>query len=178
MSLFAEVVATLEERGARAALVGAEALAWRGVSRATADRDLLTTDPRALDTALWARLTAAAADVEVRRGDDEDPLAGVVRFRRGGERDVDLVVGRAGWMTELVARAEPVDFDGTRVGLPSAADLVLLKLYAGGPQDSWDIVQLLATPEREAIVAQVEPRLAQLPGDCRALWTRIRDDLR
>lgn len=52
------------------------------------------------------------------------------------------------------------------------ADLVLLKLYAGGPQDAWDIAQLLdAAP---AIEPLVEASLGGLPAECAALWRRIR----
>ncbi len=39
MTLLAQVVGRLRERGLPCALIGAEALALRGVSRATADRD-------------------------------------------------------------------------------------------------------------------------------------------
>lgn len=51
MSLLARVVTHLDAAGIRCALIGAEALALRGASRATLDRDLLTTDRGALDGA-------------------------------------------------------------------------------------------------------------------------------
>lgn len=52
-----------------------------------------------------------------------------------------------------------------------AADLVLLKLYAGGPQDAWDVHQLLdANPSLRGEVAGLSNAL---PDDCRALWRRI-----
>ncbi len=173
MSLFERVLARLAARRVPSALVGAEALALRGASRATAGRDLLTTDPRALDVTLWAPLAEGGDEVEARRGDDEDPLAGVVRFSCPGERDVDLVVGRPGWMTRLVERAEVFDLGEARVAVPPAADLVLLKLYAGGPQDAWDVLQLLAMPTRDALVAGVGRCLGELPADCRKLWNRL-----
>lgn len=59
MTLLARVVQLLEERGIACALIGAEALAVRGVSRATADRDLPGDGPQALDPALWAGLGEA-----------------------------------------------------------------------------------------------------------------------
>lgn len=178
MSLLAGVAARLEARGVRFALVGAEALALRGASRATVDRDLLTTDPRTLDVALWGSLAERGVEVEARRGDSADPLAGVVRFRAPDERPVDLVVGRPGWLTRVVERAELLDLDELRIGVPRAADLILLKLYAGGPQDAWDVMQLLGATEREQLLLEVESRLAELPADCGALWQRILADLR
>jgi len=176
MSLLAEVAARLEARGVRFALVGAEALALRGVSRATIDRDLLTTDPRVLDVAFWLPLAEGGNEVEVRHGDSRDALAGVLRFRAPDERPVDLMVGRPGWLTQLVERAAAMDLDELRLGVPSAADLVLLKLFAGGPQDAWDVTQLLASPERGALRAEVEERLAEPPADCAALWRRILEE--
>jgi hypothetical protein len=55
----------------------------------------------------------------------------------------------------------------------SPADLILLKLYAGGSQDGWDIEQLLAGDSRLALVEEVEARLDRLPAECRRLWARI-----
>ena len=36
-----------------------------------------------------------------------------------------------------------------------------------------DIHRVLAGPEREALIAEVETRLEDLPGDARALWREI-----
>jgi hypothetical protein len=86
----------VERRGVRFALIGAGALAVHGVARSTFDLDLFTTDARVLDAALWAEVVRSGASVDVRLGDSEDPLAGVIR-RSGDERDVDVAVGRADW---------------------------------------------------------------------------------
>lgn len=53
-----------------------------------------------------------------------------------------------------------------------ATALVLLELYAGGPQDRWDIAQLLSTQARADLVSGVQAALPQLPGDCRLLRER------
>lgn len=56
----------------------------------------------------------------------------------------------------------------------TAADLVLLKLYAGGPQDAWDVDQLLdAVP---TIETDVTAALPALPTSCARLWRRILAD--
>jgi hypothetical protein len=74
-------------------------------------------------------------------------------------RGIDhAVIGAAALAAHGVARA--------------TADVVLLKLYAGGPQDAWDIDQLLDVDP--SLVAGVEARLAPLPADCAELWDRIR----
>jgi hypothetical protein len=48
-----------------------------------------------------------------------------------------------------------------------------LKLYAGGPQDAWDIDQLLNVDP--GIAAQVEAGLASPPADYADLWRSILD---
>lgn len=173
MTLLARVVSVLRERGTPCALIGAEALALRGVSRATADRDLLTTDLRVLEPALWAGLGEAGVRIEIRRGDPDDPLAGVVRFRADGERPVDLIIGRGDWQTRILQRAPQFDLGEVAVAVPDAADLVLLKLYAGGPQDAWDIAQLLDGDDRDVVIREVHERLGDLPSDCRRFWEHL-----
>ncbi len=174
MTLLSRVVATLEQLGVPHALIGAAALAAHGIGRSTLDLDLLVTDGRVLERAAWEPLEAEGASVEVRRGDADDPLAGVVRVERAGDRPVDVVVGRAGWQSEVLARAVVTRIGDADVRIATAGDLVALKLYAGGAQDRWDVVQLLAGGERAAIVAAVDAMVAKLPPRCGALWAEIR----
>ena len=178
MSLLRAVGERLSGAGIRFALIGGEALALRGASRATFDRDLLATDPRALSATLWQEPVMIDARHEIRLGDEDDPLAGVARFEAPDERDVDLIVGRHPWQERILERAEPVDLGDARVALPRVADLILLKLYAGGPQDLWDVEQLLAASPAEAIVSEVAGRIAELPADCAALWRRVHESRR
>ncbi|HET9226356.1 MAG TPA: hypothetical protein VFR31_06795 [Thermoanaerobaculia bacterium] len=169
MSLREEVSALLEAAEIRHALIGALALSAYGVNRASLDLDLFATDPACLQPDLWADLENRGISVEIRKGDLTDPLAGVVRFRAPGEMPVDVVVGKFPWQTRLLARAESIG--GSLV--VRAADLVLLKLYAGGPQDAWDVQQLLARPFREDLIREVESRLSELPARSQGLWKKI-----
>lgn len=174
LDLLAQVADALAARGIAHALVGAGALAVHGISRSTFDVDLFTTDPRALDPTLWAALGAGGTTVEVRRGDDADPLAGVVRLARADQRDVDVVVGRAGWQARILARAAPTALGGRTIPVAAPADLVLLKLYAGSSRDAWDVDQLLdAAPDEGALRAAVDAELAALPADAAALWRSV-----
>jgi hypothetical protein len=174
LNLLSRVVSLLEAWNLPHALIGAGAMAAHGVSRATLDLDLLITDHRVLETERWIGFRTERIDVDIRRGDSEDPLAGVVRLRASGERSVDLVVGRDPWQQRVVERAERLTVGQVVVPVVRAADLVLLKLFAGGLQDAWDIQQLLAAGDRESLAEEVEPRLAELPPECSDLWRRIR----
>jgi len=155
-------------------MIGAAAMAVHGVSRSTRDLDLFTTQEECLADRFWDDLAATCIEVRVRRGDADDPLAGVVRFTRGVEYPVDLVVGKSPWQAGIAARARATRIEGVDVPVAGRVDLILMKLYAGGPQDAWDVEQLLADPERDALTARVEAGLAALPSRCREQWTRIR----
>lgn len=172
-ALFDEVTRHLATRHIRYAVIGAAALALHGVSRSTFDQDLLVTDSSVLAAEMWEPLRNSTA-IDVRRGDAGDPLAGVVRFQRADERPVDIVVGRFKWQSDIVLRAERLGAPGAEIPLARAADLVLLKLYAGGSQDRWDIEQLLALDLDGAIRTEVESRISDLPGRCETMWAALR----
>ena len=171
MTLLDRVVAHLVGRQIAHALIGATALAVHGVSRSTLDQDLLVIDRGVLHPDFWLALGTDVA-VDARTGDTTDPLAGVVRLRLAPERDVDVVVGRHEWQRDILARAITVGDRHLRV--VRAADLVLLKLYAGGSQDRWDIEQLLALDPAAGLVADVDAHVAALPPDSRELWVVLR----
>ena len=177
MSLLAAVVGALEGAQIRGALIGAGAMAVHGVSRSTADVDLLVVDARAMSDETWRGLGPGIV-VEVRRGDADDPLGGIVRFTRAGDRPVDLVVGRARWQSPILDRAIPADFDGLRLLVARAADLILLKLFAGGPQDLWDVGQLLAGDRGPALTAEVDEHIGVLPADAQRLWRQVKTEER
>jgi len=153
-------------------MIGATAMAAHGVSRATHDIDLLTTHGRCLDPLLWAALSTTGVSIDMRAGDDDDPLRGVVRIKAPSEQPIDLVIGRGVWQSDLIQRARTIEFDNLALPIAPAADLILLKLYAGGIQDRWDIQQLLTVTDAR-VRDEVEDRLAALPFSCRTIWTQI-----
>lgn len=187
--LMARVIRRLTERGIAHRLIGASALAVHGVARSTHDVDLLATDPAALDRTVWEGVTPPGFTVDVRRGDDTDPLLGIVRIEEeiDDDRDwetpplgVDIVLVRGAWAARMTSSAGPVArFGEVEVQSVDAADLVLLKLYAGGPRDGWDVAALLEAlgPGRGQVVARVDAAVGELPRRCARTWRRIRDDV-
>lgn len=174
--LAVEVSQLLDRLGIAHALIGAGALSTVGASRSTADLDFLVVAGELLSEAFWSDRLPAGTSVKIRAGGLEAPLAGLIHLSRAGDRPVDLVVGRDAWQSEILARAPVLPFLGGRIPIALAADLVLLKLYAGGLQDAWDIQQLLASDPKlaSAVAPQVDARIGALPPRCRELW----DDLR
>jgi hypothetical protein len=172
VKLIDEVAERLDQAGVPFALIGAGALAVHGISRATLDQDLLATDARVLRAPFWTALNASAA-VDAQAGDADDPLAGMVRFTRPGDRIVDVVVGRPGWMDDVLHRRIVVPLPGRDLPVVSLPDLILLKLYAGGVQDRWDIAQVLEVADLAAVQPDVESRLSSLPAECGMAWQEL-----
>ena len=176
MTLLADVVALLQGEHSPHAMIGATALAALGSSRSTQDLDVLTTDRAVLKRSFWTRLESNDADVDARTGDISDPLVGVVRITRGNERPVDIIVGEAPWQGRILSEASMQRVADIDVPVVDEVGLVLLKLYAGGPQDRWDIEQLLAiAPDRQKLTELIDERVADLLPRCRHLWERVKD---
>jgi hypothetical protein len=171
-SLLSRVHHHLDAKGIGHALIGAAALAIHGVSRSTFDQDLLVSDRQVLASAMWSGLVGDAR-IDIRRGDEQDPLAGVVRVSGDGQRDVDVVVGRHHWQREIVDRAALLETPAGLMRVASPADLVLLKLYAGGAQDLWDVSQLRAI-FGQALELAVDRAIEPLPPVACEAWRRLR----
>jgi hypothetical protein len=167
MNLFGRTCGLLTNETVPFAAIGAAALGAHGVPRSTFDLDLMVRDARVLDPPFWSDV---GAEIDVRHGDADDPLRGVVRLEHQGERPVDVIVGRHGWQDGVLERAQTATIVGVRVPVAMPADLVLLKLFAGGVQDRWDIQQLLAVVD---VRADVDARIALLPADARQLWSEL-----
>jgi hypothetical protein len=170
--LASRVVDILEASTITYTLIGATAVGRHGVARATMDVDFLVVDSSVLKPELWSSL-GEAVQVDCRRGDFEDSLRGMVRLRDDRGEAADIVVGKWKWQAGVLERSEQTTMWGRSVPVARAADLILLKLYAGGGRDAWDITALLAVLD-SSVVTEVEERLPELQQDARDLWKKIR----
>jgi len=163
----------LDALGARYALIGAHAMAARGYPRSTVDIDLLTSDTRVFDAATWVDLTRGGAHSDARRGDVDDPLGGVVHILLDDGTDVDVIVTKWKWETDILERAEEFSIGGAPIRVPRIADLILLKLAAGGQLDLRDAAALLALSDRGTTVREVEAHIADIRPDVRHAWREL-----
>jgi len=168
-----DVRAILERNRISYILIGGHAVAARGYPRFTSDVDFMTTESRALNPAIWEELASAGARIDSRRGDFDDPLGGVVHITLPDEQEVDVVVGKWKWEQEVIDRSEKLDVAGMMVPVPTVADLILLKLAAGGYHDLNDAAILLEVNGRETVASEVNARITRLPRDAQAAWQRI-----
>ena len=165
----------LDDLGVQYAVIGAMAMAARGFPRFTLDFDFLTTNQAVLEAKIWDELVRESIVVDVRKGDFDDPLAGVVRIGEPGE--VDVIVGKWKWEQHVVESAEPLRVAGMVLPVAKTSDLILMKLNSGGYQSRLDVMGLLEVGPREQLIAEVEVKLGDLPStaekDARTMWAEI-----
>lgn len=172
--LLRDVAALLDREHVAFALIGGDALAAHGVARSTLDTNLFTVDQRVLDAPFWSRLRdTPGRTIDVRRGDADDPLGGVVELTAPGDRPIDVIVGRSPWQANMAVEAERAVIQGIEIPVARVSDLILLKLYAGGPQDVADIHQLLERGDRNGVVARVNASVGSLPRPAQSRWARV-----
>lgn len=147
--LLAEKVrAGCAEQGVDLLLIGAVALAAHGYPRQTEDIDFAIAVPPSALPVLAARLEQLGVQAEVSSPDPQDPLGGVITLTRAGLAPIQIVNfdnSPAGGFPQLVrdALARASFPEGSIAKLPATEDLILFKLYAGGPKSQLDILELL-----------------------------------
>ena len=170
-----EIVRRLEEAKARHlvdryALIGGFALAAWGIPRATHDVDFAlamgASDPTGLSRLLQA---------EFQSGDPDDPLRGVFRtsvIAEGHSIPIQLVLLPPRWNAIVFQDVESIQVFHCTVPVVSWQALLLLKLYAGGPQDLLDAQQILAVREPNPGERHAVATLAKEMG-LATMWRRV-----
>lgn len=129
-------------------LIGGLALAAGGVTRATEDIDFAV----AAGSGEMPKL-ASALGGQYRPGGEDDPLLGVINtvVAVGAKTmPVQLVLLPRRWNEVLLSQVSVVPVYGCSVPVVSWQALVLLKLYAGGPQDLIDAQEVWAVRQPDA----------------------------
>lgn len=151
-------------------MIGGGAVAAWGVPRATHDLDFALAlgvgDPVALSRHLGA---------EYQAGDADDPLCGVFQLTVTIEEvaiPVQLIVLPSVWNTIIFGGITTLSVFGCAVPVVSWQSLILLKLYAGGPQDLLDARQVLAVCQPNPVDMQAISPLADQLG-LSAAWQAL-----
>lgn len=87
---------------------------------------------------LAERLRSNGFQTELRMGEPGDPLGFVVRIKDEAGNQADLIGGIRKLESVFWDRVIEESWDGMRLRIASAEDLIALKLYAGGPKDLED----------------------------------------
>jgi hypothetical protein len=142
-ALLPDVVGRLRAAGADCAVIGAMAMAFHGVIRASLVVDLLVFPSGKPGPPLETAFAGSGYEVERRDGDADDPIPALIRLRDVHGNQVDLLLGLRRLDPAAAARAVEAEHQGTPLRFLGLEDLVALKLYAGGARDLEDARRLL-----------------------------------
>lgn len=128
---------------------GAQAAIFYGVARLTADVDVTARAPMGQSAGTW--LPTIEEHGFIRRFTDagfvdRSRVIPLVHQRSG--LPVDIVLAGPGLEDEFLARAVTQTIDDVAVPVVDVSDLVILKILAGRPKDTEDIVTLLRVQRR------------------------------
>lgn len=161
----AKILAVLRQLHIPVVLVGGYAVAAWGAVRATRDIDLLAAVPDGLAPRVTKELKNAGFKVELRRGDEGDPMRGLIRVEGTEALDsspVEIILGLRKMPATVFERARQVPFLGLEVPVASPEDMILLKCLAGGPIDLEDARSILAVMKGKLDMKYLEAEAKRL----------------
>ena len=137
------LVATLDARSIRYAIIGGIAAIQYARVRATDDIDVLLTVPQIAMPAMFEALKSGGFTVDVATNMLELRDGGITTIRFADVL-VDIMRPLLPVYSHVLDRAVPTEILGQTVRVGSAEGLIILKLIAFRPQDQSDIKELLA----------------------------------
>jgi predicted nucleotidyltransferase len=142
--LLLDIIDILNERAVAYAIIGAFAASFYGVVRASLDADAVISIQTAQDAIdLCQDVLVKNFVVDHRRGDRDDPIAAVINIQDRFHNRVDLLIGIHGMTQELFGRVQTAPFMGSLIKIVGLEDFIALKIFAGSPKDTQDIIGTL-----------------------------------
>lgn len=144
---FSKILGVLKRLEIPFVLAGAHAVAAWGVVRSTRDIDLIAKAGGESAGKLAAGLRKAGFKAILEKGDEQDPVLGVIHVESPGpeaSEPVDIILGIRRMPMRLFIRSSALDFYGLKIPVISPEDLIVLKCLAGGPIDMEDAGSILA----------------------------------
>lgn len=143
--LLLDVLDVLTEMDVPCALVGALAVSYYGIPRSTSDADaaiwLDGTGKSRQDVA--AAIRARGFFTELRQGEIDDPILGVILVKDIYQNRADLLLGIRGMDPDTPHRCVSSSLLDSSVRIVGIEDLIAMKVSAGGPQDLKDVRGIL-----------------------------------
>lgn len=149
ITVLANVIRGLNDRGADYALAGGLAYGALVEPRATTDVDLLILLDEAAPEKIAALFSAAFDSVVPHPGPMDFrglSIWRVVGIRGGKEVVVDLLLAQSAFLRMALERKRTVEFQGLALPIVTLEDLVILKAMAGRLQDLADLEKIKQRP--------------------------------
>jgi hypothetical protein len=121
------------------AVIGAAALAARGLPRMTTDLDIVVVVDNALPALDALEAAGFRSVTPVRRKDDPEPMY----VLRGNGGEVDLLVAAGEPETTVIGEATPARLFGTTAPVATLEHLLLLYLYSNQPRHLGDFARIV-----------------------------------
>jgi len=165
--LLLDVIEFLNKRGVAYAIIGAFAASFYGVIRASLDADAVISILSPEDTAdLCLKLRFLGLNVVHRKGDRDDPIAGVINIEDRFLNRVDLLMGIRGMKHETFLRCQQAQFLGISIKLVSIEDFIALKIFAGSPKDIGDVMGVMEVSGEKINTDSLKDIVSQYGADC------------
>ena len=161
--LLLDVVDLLTDRKVDYAVIGALAASVHGVVRASMDADVLLSVGVREAESLEHNLKTEGFRTEMRRGDFEDPIPGLIEVRDSHDNRVDLLLGLRGVESQVFSRVIEVPFQGKSLKFIGREDFIAMKVFAGGPMDLVDASRAISAG-RDSLDLDLTRRLAHKYG--------------
>ncbi|MBM5810349.1 MAG: hypothetical protein FJ191_00035 [Gammaproteobacteria bacterium] len=165
--LMLEVAGRLAAAQVDYAVIGAMAAAVHGAVRASLDVDAIVGMPAREAATLRDLLASPDWSLELRLGDDADPIPALLAVTDGHGNRVDLLIGLRGLDPAALSRARPVEFRGQTLRVVGLEDFIAMKAFAGAAQDLSDARQAIAAG-RDSLDADLLRQLARRFGGATA----------
>lgn len=146
--LLLDVVDVLAARSIDYAVIGALAASLHGAGRASLDADLVVSASIVEGTRIDEALKRAGLTTELRRGDPEDAIPGLVRVSDSFGNQVDVLLGIRGLDPKAFSRTVEVALEGTQLRFVGREDFIAMKVAAGSPIDLLDAENAIAADPR------------------------------
>jgi hypothetical protein len=161
--LMVDVADQLATLGIRYAVVGAMAAAVHGLVRASLDADAVVALQVREARSLSQSFVDAGYRAELRVGDVDDPIAGLIEVTDRHGNCVDLLIGLRGMDPEAMSRTTRVALAGGTLQIVGREDFVAMKAFAGGPVDLAD-ARAVVEMDRSTVDLDLLRRLASRYG--------------
>lgn len=142
--LLLDAVGVLAARKIPYAVIGAMAASVHGIVRASMDADAVLSSTIQETPSLEREFRAAGFQTDLRRGDPDDPIAGVLSLTDIYRNRVDLLVGLRGLDPGAFSRTVELIFHQAELRVVGLEDFIAMKVFAGGPQDLADARDAIA----------------------------------
>jgi hypothetical protein len=139
--LLLDVIEQLNKLNIPYLVVGALAVAYYGIVRASQDADAVIFVPDMNDSIknMKTVLTGMGLNAVFKRGSADDPLNGVVLIEDPYANRVDLILGVKGLGAECLERTRTGKINDETIAIIGPEDLVAMKVFAGGTKDLEDV---------------------------------------